>query len=244
MRINTIVALLCFATLTNYNASAQTAPARGNPSANDSTPNLATTMARYVDNASAALYYGVEHYGYPLSIQGTPYFGGSEWQAGTVMYDAVVYTNVQLKYDMVANELVVLHPNNYFGVTLQAEKVAWFTIGNHQFIYLPAKNAYDLKPGFYEQAVTGNMTLLIRQSKKVDEKILYNELKSSFVDNIDFYISRNNTATRISNEGSLMEQMGDKARKVREFMRNNEVSFRSSKDIFIRTAVAYYNQLP
>jgi hypothetical protein len=218
---------------------------RGSGSSNnaDSASDISHVLSTYLNNAVSPLYYGVEHYGYSAKIKGTAYFGSEEWQTGSVVYDNVLYTNLSMKYDLVADEVIVLHPNNYFGVTLSKEKVSAFDIGNQSFIYLPRKNAYSLKPGYYALAASGIVSLLIKETKKIAEEIS-NEVNSSFVDNKEYYVLQNGESFKINNESALISLFGDKSRRVRDYLKEKDISFKQAKELFITTAVVYYNQLP
>src|SRR5689334_16687899 len=67
---------------------------------------------------TAGLYNGPEQVGYFYFIEGSAYFGSSEWQKGTVFYDGIYYPDVTLKYDQVKDVVLVPHPNGYTAIGL------------------------------------------------------------------------------------------------------------------------------
>lgn len=212
----------------------------------DTIKDIATIVASYANKAGAQaeLYYGVEHTGYSPRIEGIAYYLSADWQKGTVIYNGILYTGISMKYDMVADELIVLHPNNYFGLAIVSERVSAFTIGNSSFVYVPKNNRYALKPGFYETLVSGELTLLAKRTKKIDEKIFNNEVQKKFIEDFEFYLIKDGAAHHITGESSVMDLLGDKARKVRGYLREKEISFRISKEFALTEIAVYYNQLP
>jgi hypothetical protein len=194
--------------------------------------------------ASGDLYYGVEHIGYLQKMDGTPYFESNEWQKGSVTYNNVKYNDVMLKYDMIAGELIVLHPNNIFAVTLVSEKAQSFMLGPQEFIYVPRSNKAGLKQsGFYQVLVNGRLAVLLKQDKAIEEKTTASEVERTVVTKEQFYVLKDGAATSVTGEDSVMDLLGDKARQVRSYLRSREIKFRKAKAIALIEIANYYNQL-
>jgi hypothetical protein len=212
----------------------------------DTSNNIAAIVSQYTKErgGQAELYYGIEHIGYSSKIEGFAYFQSPDWQKGSVVYNEVLYTDISLKYDMVADELVVLHANNYFPITLVSEKVQSFSIAGHDFVYLGKNNRYSMKPSFCEKLVTGKLSILVKRSKNVDEKIIDKDLYRKFSDSYEYYAIKDGAAFYISNEDSIMEMLGDNARKVKNYLRNKDIKFRLMKEAALFEIATYYNQLP
>jgi hypothetical protein len=194
--------------------------------------------------ASGDLYYGVEHLGYTQQMNGTPYFESNEWQKGSVTYNNVLYKDLLLKYDQLKDELIVLHPNNFFALTLQSERVQSFTIGNHEFLYVPQNNKTGLKQsGFYHLLVNGKLSVLVKRSKTIEEKTSANGIERNVIPKEQFYSVKDGNAVSITNEESLMSLLGDLARQVRTHLRSREIKFRKHRELAIWEIATYYNQL-
>jgi len=190
------------------------------------------------------LYYGIEHLGYTQKMNGTPYFESTEWQKGNVIYNNVLYKDVMLKYDLAADELIVLHPNNFFGVTLVTDKVQSFTISNNEFIYVPARNKLGLKQsGFYQVLVNGKLSILAKRSKVIEEKTSVGEVERNVESKEQYYAVKDGAATSVNNEESVMGLLGDQARAVRTYLRTRDIKFRKSKELALFEIATYYNQL-
>lgn len=194
--------------------------------------------------ASGDLYYGVEHIGYLQKMNGTAYFETDQWQKGTVTYNNVLYKDVSLKYDLIKDELIVLHPNNIFGVTLVSEKVQSFAIGSQEFIYVPKANKLGLKHGgFYHVLVNGKLSVLAKRSKVVEEKILTNEIERNVISKEQFYAVKDGVATTVNGEESVLSLLEDMARQVRSHLRSKEIKFKKFKELALIEIATYYNQL-
>lgn len=203
-----------------------------------------TEAAAYQEKirSSGDLYYGTEHMGYSQRLQGFAYFLSPDWQKGWVSYKGTIYTDVQMKYDLVADELVVLHPNNYFPVTLYSPSVDSFSLAGETFIYVGRSNMAGLeKTGFYQKLVTGKLSILAKRSKFIEEKTGTEVEKKIGVKDQFFALSRGG-ASIITSEESLLQYTGDQARKIRAYLREKELRFRKQKEAAIVAAAIFYNQ--
>src|SRR5215467_993637 len=87
--------------------------------AQDSTDNNLTNAAvinavslyyQFTDKQSR-LYNGIGTYDYMPGLQGHPYFMDSAWKNGSVIYDGLSFKDVPMVYDLVKDEVVILHYN-------------------------------------------------------------------------------------------------------------------------------------
>src|SRR3982751_1819689 len=76
------------------------------------------------------LYNGIEHLGYSARIKGHAYFLQRELQTGTLIYDELEFTNVPMLYDLLKDQVVILHFNHFTKIGLVSEKVKAFTLFN------------------------------------------------------------------------------------------------------------------
>ena len=194
--------------------------------------------------ASGDLYYGIEHLGYQQQMNGTPYFENSEWHKGSVTYNNVLYKDLQLKYDMLTDQLIVLHPNNIFAVTLVSERVQSFTLDHHEFVYVPPSNKAGFRQsGFYQLMVAGKLSVLARRVKSIEEKTSVNGIERNVVLKEQFYAVKDGVAYPVSGEESVMSLLGELARQVRIQLRTREIKFRKHKELALIEIATYYNQL-
>lgn len=192
---------------------------------------------------SGDLFYGIEHMVYTQQMNGTPYFESSEWQKGSVTYNNVLHEDVMLRYDLLKDELIALHPNGFFPVTVISERVQSFTIGNQQFVFIPEINAAGLSRGFYHVLVDGKLSILVKRSKVIEEKTSVHGVERNVIAKNQYYTLKNGAASTVTGEESVIQLLGEHARAVRTHLRSRNLKFRKQKEIALFEIATYYNQL-
>ena len=191
---------------------------------------------------SSPLYNGIVHTGYAKTIVGLPYYYSSDWVKGTVYFENAIYQQVPIKYDVVADQLVVRRLDGY-AINLFSPRVSWFIIGDARFIYIDAKSFNGLlTPGFYQQLQEGKVQFLIKRSKKLNEKIT-NRLEQQFLDVERFYIIQGGHVREVKSLSSVLIALNDHRKQLKDFLRINKLKYRRYPEMVLNKMVAYYNQL-
>jgi hypothetical protein len=188
-----------------------------------------------------ALYNGPNHNGYPASIKGLAYFISENWQKGNVFYDGMLYENVSLKFDLVTNEVIVLHPNG-FQVILYTPKVQYFTLADQRFIYLVQSNSQPLVTGFYHELAKGPMTILVKRQERIIESVNGLIIEKSFETNNQYYIVKEGRPLLIKSLEDILQYTGNKRKIIRKELRNNSLNFRKNKEAAVTLIAVTYNQ--
>jgi hypothetical protein len=164
---------------------------------------------------------------------------------GSVFYDGNLYQRINLQYDIAKDELVIKNLQQNATVTLIAQKVTYFTLEHHNFVYvLPANKAADfIAPGFYEKLLHSNISVLAKRMKKFslalnaeDNSSKYTEVNSYFLQKQDDYYS-------ITDKHSLLVLLNDKKNQLKEYIRDNKINFKKDPEDAIIKIVTYYNQI-
>ena len=125
----------------------------------------------------------------------TQFFQTREFQQGSVCYDGQCYYNLDLKYDVYEDEVLIRLVTRVGGGTLKLVKdyIESFEIDGHNFIKIlpentPSLNAY----GFYEVALEStSFTLFTKHTKKSfdrkDRKSIYYEFLNGPSENVLLY---------------------------------------------------------
>ena len=104
---------------------------------------------------------GSQNIGYPQGvIEKNPYFNSPNFTKGYIVYDQVLYENVNLLYDEAA-DLVVLQDSSH-KIELITEKLEAFGIGDSHFQYLIKKDANTnalTNTGYYQILVDNKTSL-------------------------------------------------------------------------------------
>lgn len=60
----------------------------------------------------------------------------NNWSKGSVSYDGNTYNEVSILYNLVTDEVIILHTNKVAKVQLIKEKVDAFSLPGHSFLHL------------------------------------------------------------------------------------------------------------
>lgn len=234
------VLVLCFA--------AVFAPAIAQNSANNPTTlpvivNAGDVYNPFIEKQSR-LYNGIEHQGYSFKIKGHAYFLQKEMTKGTLVYDELEFANVSIMYDLLKEQVIIQHNNNFSKVGLVSEKVKEFTLYNHHFIRLVIDSASHspLTTGFYDEVYKGHLNVLIRRTKWIEETVK-DELEREFISLDLFYIQKAGTYYPIRNYKGLMAVLKDRSKEIKQYLRRNRIKYRKGPENAIVKAVVYYDSL-
>jgi hypothetical protein len=220
--------------------------------AQDSSNNNLTTAAasnavnlyyQYTDKQSR-LYTGLGTYDYPAFVQGHPYFMDSAWKNGSVVYDGLSYRNVPMMYDLVKDELVILHYNNVQKLTLLSEKIKEFNLQGHHFVRIEkdTQNKESLPVGFYDRLYNDHSVVLARRTKIIEEKIT--TVVERFITAHDhYYVQKDGVFHEVHSYGNLIAILKDHAREIKQYLRKNRIRYGKNRENAIIKAVAYYDTL-
>jgi hypothetical protein len=188
---------------------------------------------------------GSQNIGYPQGIiEKNPYFRSANFSKGYIVYNQVYYPNVNLLYDEAA-DLVVFQDSSH-KIELISEKLEGFGIGDSKFQYLVKKDANSndlLRTGFYQLLVEGSVSLYKKESKKITEKILGNELNYLIESSTYYYILKQNRYTEIQSKKTIFRILKEKEKEIRKYAKTQHLNYRKDKDNMLSNVVEYYNLL-
>ncbi|UJH66641.1 hypothetical protein [Allomuricauda sp. SCSIO 65647] len=150
-----------------------------------------------VDIENTALYNGIGYVEkYKVINKYHKFFESTDFLLGDMVYDGQYYPNLEMKYDL-DEDLVVLHlKNGLRKVLLQPikKKVEKFTIDGHRFVNIADGTAktYDIS-GFYEVLFEkSDLMLLERHQKKRFKREGKNSVYYEFKSRNQYYLFYNN----------------------------------------------------
>jgi peptide subunit release factor RF-3 len=151
---------------------------------------------------------------------------------------------VNLLYDEAA-DLVVLQDSSH-KIELISEKLDGFGIGDSKFQYLEKKDANStdlLRTGFYQLLVEGSVSLYKKESKKITEKIVGNELSYIIETSTYYYLLKQNRYTEIQSKKTIFRLLKDKEKELKKFAKTQHLNYRKDKDNMLSNVVENYNLL-
>jgi hypothetical protein len=194
---------------------------------------------------AAPLYNGSEYIEYTTgNWNGHPFFNTPIFVTGVVEFDNMPFKNIPILYDLVKDQLVILHYNKTYKMKPAAGKVNSFTIDQHYFIYLSSNTAGNqLKEGFYEQLCAGKAAFLAKRQKKVLEDIEYGEIVHKVRSRTDYYLLQNGTYLPVKNLRSLLHILKPQKKQIQQYLKQNHIKYKENPELAMTTAASYYNKL-
>jgi hypothetical protein len=191
---------------------------------------------------SQHLYNGPQYYFYDSQAQDHPFFQGREWSTGTVYYDGQLFPQVPMLYDVVKDQLVIRYTEGLGNVSLQSEKVGYFTLaGEHHFARMEAQPG--LRPGFYEVLYNGPTKVLARRVKERQEQIVVNRLTVEFPVFDHYYLFHSGRYHPAPTRRAALALMPEQKKKLRQYLRDQSLDFRQNRQGTLTALAAYYDQL-
>ncbi|SDL39704.1 hypothetical protein SAMN04487898_11845 [Pedobacter sp. ok626] len=200
---------------------------------------------KYKETTNPFLYNGIA---YPAYIPGSIFearhacFRDSICKPGTLVYMGRTYNDVALKYDIVIDEVAILHHVLQSEVVLRKSEVTEFSIGNTDFINIP--KGQNIPPGYYELYQKGKTRILCKHRKTYMTGVNYNHRFYTMINEDDrkFYIEKNNQFHLVKNEKSLYEIFPDRKNELKDFIRRNELFIKETPGSSIPIVVEFINK--
>ena len=213
-------------------------------SQSDSLLFTAINEPRPAKNPADAIFNGREHILYHPQISGTAYFDSGGWQKGPILYQNILYKDVPMKYDLVADELVVFHVNGYSRVVLFTPWIQTFTLGNSKFVYLEAGEAPLSRAGLYQELVKGSTGLYAKRLKLISETASTFAVERKFENRYSYFVLMNGKYHKVNSRKDAMALLKDKKNQVRSKLKAAGIRrFKPNLDLALTKTIEYYNEL-
>lgn len=152
------------------------------------------------------------------------FYGTSDFQFGSVVYDGQFFDQVPLKYDLDADDLLLNVGYNYPYpiLILIKSKVERFSLPGADFIQVP-ENIEELKEhGFYQILLENSLVSLLKKNfKKRFKRIRGSTLYYEFIQEVSFAIKYDGTYYEISNKQDVVRIWPDQRDYINENYNNS-----------------------
>ncbi|MEI9806709.1 MAG: hypothetical protein WDO16_01845 [Bacteroidota bacterium] len=153
-----------------------------------------------------------------------------------------MHNDIFLLYDVVRDEVIVQHPTR-MPVVPYVVNVNGFSFSDHVFVRMDKTTTPSLKTGFYEQITRGDITILIKREKVIEEKINGIQLERKFIKRDKYYIVKDSVYYPVGSEKDILKVLKDSRNEIRQHLADSNIRFKTDPDAAIIEAVEYYNQL-
>lgn len=163
------------------------------------------------------------------------FFQNLKYLKGNVVYEGQPYYNLDLKYNVYDDLILVRIPTagGVRHIELHKSRVQAFNINGHNFIAL--KESTDERKQFYEVLLDVDDTLLLKKHRKkikkhLDRSFTYFEFKK---DSPKYFVSINDTLHEIDSRRAIRKLFPEKKEQIDNFYRSNPSLQRSNPDEFL-----------
>jgi len=195
----------------------------------------------------APIYNGKVYYRtHPRFINnGHAFFLASQYQTGTVTYEGYTYQNVELMFDLIRSELLLLHFDKVTDIVLDPEKVDAFSFLGHNYINIKEAEAKEneLSSGYYDLLYQGKITLLVKRSKTVTEKLSQAGVERSVSQHNRYYLLKDSVYTLLKNKKVLTKLLKSTQNQNQQYIKNNQLNFRNDTENAMLSLVRYHDSI-
>ncbi|NQY05023.1 MAG: hypothetical protein HRT68_02180 [Flavobacteriaceae bacterium] len=223
---------------------------------------LINLSASYAQNGSNPEYY--EWFDAIIGVENTGLYDGIEYKEkyrtinekhkfflspnflkGDVIYDGQIYANIDMKYDLHEDLLLVKLKNKDGGdviLELMKDKVNSFSIAGNNFVQL--KSEEQGITGFYEVLSRGKGFTFFKKNKKhrkekLDKKVVYSE----FNNDDEYILLYNDIYSSIKSKRTLTKIFPEYKKDINVFHDNNENLLRSNPDAYMSELMRLIDKL-
>jgi hypothetical protein len=188
--------------------------------------NVVQLYKNYTDG-NASIYNGPEYSYYIFRMSGDPFFNLGDSSVNWVSYASEIYKPLSILYDIQRNQVVLLLPDSVSRIVLHNELLDSFGVLSHTFIKLAEDHKQNLyTSGFYEVLHNGNVQLLARRVKILQDSLETSSVLAVFTEKVHYYIHENNLYYMVDNQKDVFRIFNNKKREIKKLIRKQHLKMR------------------
>jgi hypothetical protein len=188
------------------------------------------------------LYNGSDYVIYIPEKEEHPYFMQDDWTTGSVIYEHLLYEGVALLYDVHQDQVITEH-NRGNSIRLVPEKIQGFTLFDHTFVRLTQDNDSKISEGFYDQLYNGKSKVYAKYFKEYNETLSVKEVIPRFDERVRYYLVKGENFNVVKSKSSVIQIFEDQKQDVKNFIRKNNIRFKSNRALAIVQITEFYDTL-
>lgn len=174
---------------------------------------------------------------------GHPYYFNDDWEEGFVYYDGQLYEHVLLRYNILEDNLLIDHAQSHATIKMNIEKIKYFGINKHTFVWLESDPGNTIEEGFYDLLYSDKSKVYARRYKTTIDIAEEKVMEVKFVDKIKLFLVRGDKYYTITNKNSALNAFGDFKSQMKKFISQDKINFRSDLEAALIAMTAYYDEL-
>ncbi|MRX66582.1 hypothetical protein SAMN06265349_102488 [Flavobacterium resistens] len=222
---------------------------------NSNTISIHNLFDKTVENENLPIFNGPRYINYYRSLDNTHcYYISGNFISGDLNYQNQSYYNVDLKYD-INNDVLVLKPIgkfDYLGISLIKDNVGSFKIYDKQFININFNNPScpAFMNGYYQEIIFSKDNILYIKHHKNRTKVIDNKsiaegsnqsTTDSFIEKNEFVLKYKNAYYKIASKNDVIKIFPEYKSKIKDFYSNNDQLEESDNKVFIENLIKEIN---
>ena len=206
---------------------------------------IAHTQKLYNDKMKAEwpLNAGGQYADYAPIEEEHPYFLSDDWMEGSVVYMNDVYHKIPLLFDLRTEKLITEHTPSAMQIELTSDKVRTFTMDGHLFIRFYKDSVKNLpETGFYNVLQTGNVSLLARRKKNIQQSISSGKIVAITHEINRYYVLKLNEVIPVRSKKSIISALNDLP-DLKKMVRRSNLAFGKNRETGLSETVRIYNEM-
>jgi hypothetical protein len=192
----------------------------------------------------SGLYNGALYSGYPFRFKsGTPFFYSDAPESGSILYDGILYENLQLRYDNL--KLAVMIKDNGYEIQLNNRKIESFSLHGHQLLH-PADNDVNdggISTGFYEILYAGNISLYKKTIKNIQEDLSSGQVvEHEILQQDHYYVKKDSTVYPVEGRKDFTALFPARKKELQQFIKRDKLNFNKDIENALLKLVVYCEQ--
>jgi len=187
-----------------------------------------------VGQEKTKLYNGKRYYNiYKSTKNNHNFFNTPDYVKGNVVYDGDPFFNVDLKYDLL-NDQLIFRPSeekSFVNTELIKDKVLKFSFNDHQFINAKSLKNNSLVSGFLEVIYSSSrFNIYAKRKKTVTERIINSKLTYLFSNEPSFYIIYKEQLTKIDSKKTFRKIFNTYSKELKTEINKNKKRFNKNNE--------------
>ncbi|CAM3884283.1 hypothetical protein FLSI110296_01305 [Flavobacterium sinopsychrotolerans] len=181
---------------------------------------------------------------YKTTVNNSMYYKDEKFELGILSYEKQTYYNVNLKYD-IHTDCLVVYPfgiNKNTGINLNSDKVDSFNLNGKHFVKITKKENHqtELLNGYYEEnKISSDFVFYIRHHKDIQKKINDDGVIYKFNENNSFFIEYKKKMYKIKSKNDVSKIFPAQKKQINEFYLINKEIKKNNENQFMENLMRY-----
>ncbi len=170
----------------------------------------------------------------------------NEFTIGDIGFDGEIYSNVNLKYDILEDQVVFKQKEqtDNLAINLVKDKIDFFFINGKKFLYLKSETIKypNIVNGIYEENYIGPEVSLYIKHKKTKIKVLQSDIVHyNFIYKNDYIIKYNNFFYKVDSKKDVKAVFPAFKKEINNYYQNEKELERTDKNQFMENLTKQIN---